>query len=193
MNIISGIAKGIRLEVPKGLDLRPTAVMARKSIFDSIRIFQNLTVVDLFSGAGSLGLEAASRGASSVYFIENSTSHCEILKNNINKVIKAGVSSDLKIIKADALNAHNNIPDLAGKIDLIFADPPYNDAAEAVESLLTNEAFTKWAGKALFVFEIPSESSRKPKIETITLWSITNNRKIGQSVFLFLKALNTLS
>lgn len=187
MNIISGISKGIHLEVPKGLDLRPTAVMARKSIFDSIRIFNGLTVIDLFSGAGSLGLEAASRGAASVYFFENSKIHCEILKTNIDKVVKSGVSATLKISKSDALKAHENLPELEGKIDLIFADPPYNDSAEAVEKLLTDKAFAKWARGALFVFETPSEKSRKPKFETIDLWTINSSRKIGQSVFVFLK------
>ena len=63
MNIISGIARGVKLEVPKGLEVRPTAARARKSLFDSVRVFKNLTIVDLFSGVGALGLEAASRGA----------------------------------------------------------------------------------------------------------------------------------
>lgn len=187
MNIISGIAKGIRLEVPKGLDLRPTAVMARKSIFDSIRVFQNMTVIDLFSGVGSLGLEAASRGASAVYFFENSKLHCEILKTNIDKVVKSGVSATLKLYKSDALNAHENLPELEGKIDLIFADPPYNESADAVEKLLTNKAFAKWASGSLFVFEMPSELSRKPKLENIEMWTINSSRKIGQSIFVFLK------
>lgn len=190
MNIISGIARGIKLEVPKGLSIRPTAVMAKKSIFDSIRTFEGLTVIDLFAGAGSLGLEAASRGAKKVFFIENSKTSCDLLKTNIDKVTKTGITTVFKIVKADAMNVHNNLPELEGKIDLIFADPPYNDAAKDVEGLLTDKAFAQWAGKALFVFEMPSEASRKPKLEKITLWSITNNRKIGQSAFLFLKALN---
>jgi len=187
MNIISGIAKGIRLEVPKGLAVRPTSVMARKSIFDSIRVFEKLTVVDLFSGAGSLGLEAASRGALSVHFVDNSKLHCEILKTNIDKVVKAGVSATLKISRSDALKPHENLSEIAGKIDLIFADPPYNESADIVEKLLTNEAFARWATGALFVLEMPSELSRKPKLENIDLWTVKNSRKLGQSVFVFLK------
>ncbi len=190
MNILSGIAKGIRLEVPKGFAIRPTAVMARKSIFDSIRVFEKLTVVDLFSGAGSLGLEAASRGASCVYFFENSKTHCEILKTNIDKVAKAGVSATLKVFKSDALKSYENLPEIEGKIDLIFADPPYNESADVVKTLLTDRAYARWASGALFVMEIPSELNRKPKLENIDLWTVTNTRKIGQSIFVFLKVAN---
>ncbi|HBM16478.1 MAG TPA: hypothetical protein DD381_09095 [Lentisphaeria bacterium] len=190
MNIISGVARGIRLEVPNGLSVRPTSVLARKSLFDSIRNFQNFTVVDLFAGSGALGLEAASRGASSVYFFENSKLHSEFLKANIEKVIKSGVAANLKQIKADALEAHKNIPEIAGKIDLIFADPPYNISSEVLDSLLNDDGFSVWAGDALFIFEMPSESSRRPRLENIKLWSIVGKRSFGQSVFIFLKIIS---
>ena len=70
MNVISGIAKGIVLETPKGLSVRPTAARAKKSLFDSYRNWTGKTVVDLFAGTGAFGIEAASRGAANVYFIE---------------------------------------------------------------------------------------------------------------------------
>ena len=71
MNIISGKARRILLTVPKGMAVRPTSVRARKALFDSLGDFSGANVVDLFSGSGSLGLEAASRGAAKVVMVEN--------------------------------------------------------------------------------------------------------------------------
>ena len=187
MNIISGIARGIKLEVPKGLFVRPTSVIAKKSIFDSIRNFNDFTVVDLFAGTGALGLEAASRGASNVYFFENSRVNSDIIRSNIDKIVKSGVNANLKVIVSDALKAYENLPEISEKVDLIFADPPYNDSADALATLLNNDSFANWARNATFIFEMPSEASRKPKLEDITLWSIVKKSNFGQSVFIFLR------
>ena len=190
MNIISGIARGIRLEVPKGLSVRPTSVIAKKSIFDSLRNFMDYTVVDLFAGTGALGLEAASRGASSVYFFENSRVNSSILNSNIDKVVKAGVSSHLKVIVADAMKAHEKLPEISGKVDLIFSDPPYNHSADVLANLLSDDGFADWARNATFIFEMPSEASRKPKLEEISRWSIVRKSDFGQSAFVFLRIKN---
>ena len=70
MNIISGIARGIVIEAPKGLSVRPTSARAKKSLFDSYRDWTGKTVVDLYAGTGAFGLEAASRGAVNIFFVE---------------------------------------------------------------------------------------------------------------------------
>ena len=186
MNIISGIARGISLEVPKGLDVRPTAVRARKSLFDSLRVFQGLTIVDLFSGIGALGLEAASRGASDVYFVENSFENCRVIEKNIQKLKRAGVEAKMNVVRCDAMKVCDRLSELRGKIDIIFADPPYDMAETITKDLFVSERFVEWAGNALFIFESPSETSRKPDFKDLSLWSIKECRKLGQSVFYFL-------
>ena len=190
MNIISGIAKGIILDVPKGLSVRPTGARAKKSLFDSYNNWNDIIMVDLFSGTGAIGLEAASRGATEVYFVENIRKNCKYIKDNIEKIQKAGVQAHMELICSDALNIHKVIPLLSGTIDVIFADPPYNTANEAVNKILTNQEFLKWAGKADFIFEVPSELSRKPVFDNINLWKIKNRRKLGQSFFYIFEANN---
>ena len=186
MNIISGIAKGIVLEAPKGLSVRPTAARAKKSLFDSYRNWDGKTVVDLFAGTGGFGLEAASRGADNVYFIEKMYKNCKIITNNIGKIKKAGVNANMEVVCFDALSVHKRIPMLKGKVDVIFADPPYNMADEVAKEILNNKDFVDWASGALFIFEAPSEASRKPIFHNFNLWKIENRRKLGQSLFYLL-------
>lgn len=186
MNIISGTARGIRLEVPKGLDVRPTAARARKSLFDSLRVFQDLTIVDLFSGIGALGLEAASRGARDIYFVENSFENCRFIERNIQKLKTAGVESKMSVIRCDAMKVCDSLAELRGKIDIIFADPPYDMAETITKNLFGSERFVEWAGNALFIFEAPAEISRKPDFKDLSLWRTRECRRLGQSVFYFL-------
>lgn len=188
MNIISGIARGIRLEVPKGLDVRPTAARARKSLFDSLRVFQELTIVDLFSGIGALGLEAASRGAGDVYFVENSLENCRYIEENIQKLKTAGVKAKMSVVRCDAMKVCDSLTGLKGKIDIIFADPPYAIAETIAKNLFGSKSFIEWASNALLIFESPSEISRKPDFKDLSLWNTRECRKLGQSVFYFLTA-----
>jgi 16S rRNA (guanine966-N2)-methyltransferase len=186
MNIISGTAKGIILESPKGLSVRPTSARAKKSLFDSYRNWMGKTVVDLFAGTGAFGLEAASRGAENVYFIEKLYKNCKLIAKNVEKVRKAGVNANMEVICFDAINVYKRLPRFREKIDVIFADPPYNIADEVSKEILKNKAFATWASEALFIFEAPSEISRKPVFDNFDLWKIKSRRKLGQSTFFIL-------
>jgi 16S rRNA (guanine966-N2)-methyltransferase len=190
MNIISGIAKGIVLDTPKGLSVRPTGARAKKSVFDSYRNWSGKTVVDLFAGIGGLGLEAASRGASEVYFVEKIHKNCKLIAGNVEKIKKAGVDSCMEVICCDALSIHKRLSVLAGGVDVIFADPPYNIADEAVKGLFFSNDFAEWSSGSLFIFEAPSEASRKPFFDKIDLWKVESRRKLGQSLFYFLSVNN---
>ncbi|MFA7231106.1 MAG: RsmD family RNA methyltransferase, partial [Victivallaceae bacterium] len=119
MQIIAGTARSIILTVPKGLAVRPTSVRARKALFDSLGSLSGLKVVDFFAGSGALGLEAASRGASEVAFVENARLHCQVIEGNIAKVIKAGASESLKVTCSNVAGCF--FPALMKNPDIIFA------------------------------------------------------------------------
>lgn len=155
MNIISGIAKRIELTVPAGLAVRPTSVRARKALFDSLGDFKDANVVDLFAGCGALGLEAASRGAAKVILVENTRKHCNAIEENIAKVCKAGVSSEILLMPTDALGRAYRVK--IPEPDIIFADPPYSDSAKCFELLMSDERFVEWAKDSYLIWEIPSE------------------------------------
>ena len=93
MRIIGGLSKGVRLFQPKDKETRPLKDLTKESIFNTLIhnndfniSFQNLSILDIFSGTGSFGLECISRGASKVFFVENYLPVIEILKKNINKL-----------------------------------------------------------------------------------------------------------
>lgn len=120
MRIISGKYKGRQLYSAKDLSIRPTTDRIKEYIFQLIDDFvENATVLDLFSGSGSLGLEALSRGARSVTFVDNSQASLRILRRNIGRI---KVDEPFTIVKKDALTflRGNKEP-----FDLIIADPPF--------------------------------------------------------------------
>lgn len=189
MQIIGGQASGIRLSVPNGLNVRPTGVRARKGLFDSIGNWAGLTVVDLFAGAGSLGLEAASRGAKQVFFVDNSGRHCSIITENIRKVQNSGVTSDMKVICCDVRHVHRKLPEIASSINLIFADPPYKNFSSFFKPLLRDTDFSIWAEKAVFIWELPPGETIDfyAFSSEFNLWKVEKHRKFAQTEFLFLK------
>lgn len=119
MRIITGIAKGMVLAVPKGRDVRPTSDRVREAIFSSLgdRVL-DATVLDLYAGTGALGLEAASRGARSVTFVEQSP---EAIQGNLVSYRKNGECA-FEILRGDVLT---HLKRLGRHFSLIFADPPY--------------------------------------------------------------------
>ena len=85
MQIIAGCARGMELETPPGLGVRPTAVRARKALFDSLGEWRGRRVLDLFAGSGALGLEAASRGAALLVAVEQENLHFRVLTRNFDR------------------------------------------------------------------------------------------------------------
>ena len=152
MQIISGQARGVTLAVPPTMAVRPTAGRSRKALFDSLGRFDGATVVDLFSGSGALGLEAASRGAATVVLVESDRRHCRVIERNIQAVRKTGVVADIRLAEAPA----PAIRFWGGAVpDVVFADPPYEESAEHWRRLVHDNAFLRVAAGALLVWEIP--------------------------------------
>lgn len=119
MRIISGTAGGIKLQVPKG-EVRPTTDRVREALFSILgETIHNARILDLFAGSGAFGIEALSRGAKSVRFVDILRSSCNIIKDNLAKTALQGGY----ILQADAVAAIRREPEAV--YDIIFADPPY--------------------------------------------------------------------
>ncbi|NIT04391.1 16S rRNA (guanine(966)-N(2))-methyltransferase RsmD [Candidatus Saccharibacteria bacterium] len=122
MRVAGGKAKGHRLKVPKIRDVRPTQESIRTNIFNILGDFvEGKKVFDLYAGSGSLGIEALSRGAREVIFIESNKNACRVIKENLGhaKLDKKG-----KVICHDAKQVLLTLPDR--DIDLALLDPPYS-------------------------------------------------------------------
>lgn len=135
--IIAGAARGIRIDVP-GAGTRPTSDRVRESVFgalESMQAIDGARVLDLYAGSGALGLEAWSRGASSVDLVERSRPAAAIVGRNITIVAKAlGVPGDARVHQSAV---HAFLTRVSGPYDLVFTDPPYDldDAAMAADLL----------------------------------------------------------
>ena len=186
MQIISGVAKGIKLSVPKGDAVRPTSSRTRTALFSSIGDFTGLTVVDLFAGSGSLGLEAASRGASEVIFIEQSKKHCDYINENIEKVKKSGVQSEFHVIHGDVLKCIGNIHRLTSKVDITFGDPPYPISDTMFGAVASDPKLSAFENNKL-IWEVPDRTDNENVFLLPKLWKLSKVRKFGRTEFRFYK------
>ena len=137
IRILGGKFKGRKLNNFKLDSLRPTKALVRKSIMDTLMSFENKKILDLFSGVGTLGIEALSRGADSVCFVDKSPKAIKILKKNVN-MLDSEFNIDIHLSDAFIFLKKNKL-----KFDVIFADPPYgeytfNDLIQLVQPMLIN-------------------------------------------------------
>ena len=125
MRIITGKARGLHLNVPKNYDVRPTADRVKESLFNIIGMKAfGARVLDLFAGSGNLGLEAWSRGASAVQFVDNNRVSRQLVDSNIKK---CRAEADCSVMKCDAETAMGLLYRNGLRFDLLFVDPPYNN------------------------------------------------------------------
>lgn len=121
MRIISGLAGGIVLRVPKG-EVRPTTDRVREALFSILNpLVEKADVLDLFTGSGAFGLEALSRGAASARMVDFARASCEAARSNL---ARTGLSGGA-VIQGDAVQFVAREVQAGRKYDLIFADPPY--------------------------------------------------------------------
>ena len=130
MRIIAGIKKGMNLLSPKTMVSRPIIDRVKESLFSVLYKYdlpQGAIIADLFCGIGSLGLEALSRGAEFVTFIDKDMDIVQILKKNIDK---ASFDKQSNVVKDNALNVELDITQEGQKCDLVFVDPPYKKSKD---------------------------------------------------------------
>ena len=130
MRIIGGKYKGLKLLPPDDIKIRPTSDRLKESLFSIITSskykinIDNCNVLDICSGTGSLGIEAFSRGAISVYFIDKDHRSINLIYKNISKLnIDNKFENKIKIIKDEATKALKNIKKI---FQIVLMDPPYN-------------------------------------------------------------------
>lgn len=176
MRIISGKYKGRRISAPKNLPVRPTTDMSKEALFNVINNhfdFDELNVLDLFSGTGNISYEFGSRGATPITSVDEDFGCVKFIKQTA-----AELELDITAIKSDVfkfLERHK------GSFDLIFADPPYGIDQKEFEKLV------------LLVFEkqlldeqgmMIIEHSKHTKLNHLSNFSFQKN--YGGSVFSFL-------
>jgi 16S rRNA (guanine966-N2)-methyltransferase len=179
MRVIAGSAGGIRLAVPKR-GVRPTMDRVKAAIFSSLGdAVIGARVLDLFAGSGALGIEALSRGAVSVVFVESDPQSAEIIEGNLTETKLKG-----RIRQQDVFDFLRHASG-AELFDIVFADPPYEkteDGERFTEKLLANEALSQLmdAGGIFVLEKRPAEALPEMK-----QWHLVRQKTYGATEVLF--------
>lgn len=120
MRVITGCARGVRLQTPSGERTRPTAERVKEGLFSAIQFeIEGRRVLDLFAGTGQLGIEALSRGAASAVFVDSGEDAVRLIRENLDR---SKLTDRAKVIRSDYLSF---LDACRQTFDLVFLDPPY--------------------------------------------------------------------
>ena len=151
MRIVSGSHRGRQIKPPHNLPVRPTTDIAKESLFNILNnmvCFEDLRVLDLFSGTGSISYEFYSRGCRDITAVEQNYKCVRFIKNTVEQL----KMHELKVVQANVFSFMNN----SLQYDLIFADPPYDIGRyeELTETILNNNLLSE---NGILIIEHPAE------------------------------------
>lgn len=147
MRVISGTARGTRLVELGDAEIRPTLDRVKESFFNLIgQGLEGRTFLDLFAGTGSMGIEALSRGAEKVFFVEKNPVAQAIIMRNLEKCRMADQITRWQLMKQGALQALPVLQEQGTQFDIIYVDPPFADdlyqpTLSVLESILKNDGW----------------------------------------------------
>jgi 16S rRNA (guanine966-N2)-methyltransferase len=177
MRIIGGTLKGLRLNPPKNLPVRPTTDLAKEALFNILQNqidFENIKVLDLFAGTGNISLEFASREAAQVISVDRSL-HCT---NYIKDAARQHHLEQIKTFKADVFKYLELETE---QYDLVFADPPYDlTRIPEIPKIIFEKNLLLPGGVLIVEHQSFQNLSNHP--------AFTEQRKYGHSSFSFFKA-----
>lgn len=179
MRIISGNARGTKLDTLEGEDTRPTLDRVKEALFNIIQgDILDSEVLDLFSGSGALALESISRGARSAILCDNSRKAIQVIKNNIQKT---HYEDSIETINKDYRKCLEDIKEK--NFDIIFLDPPYKTdfGIDALKIIIKNQNLKE---NGIIVFETDREDEYIEKLGKFA--KIIDLRKYGRVKLVFL-------
>ena len=176
MKVISGLYRGRNIEGYELLGTRPTQDRIKENIFNIIGSdIVGKVVLDLFAGTGSLGIEAASRGAKYIYFNDSNKESINVINNNINKI---GIENCTVIYN----DYKNTIKNLDKKMDIILLDPPYDSNYIGISIKLINK-YDLLNTNGLII----CETDDLDKVKYNEEYSCIKNKKYGDKFIVILK------
>jgi len=180
MRIISGTSKGRKLVTPKSLSLRPTSDRVKESIFNILREeIEGRIVLDLFAGTGNLGIEALSRGAKKVIFVEKGRHALGLIQRNLGQI---GLEERSEVLPVDVNRAIGILKQRGKTFDLIFMDPPYEKGMieKTLMKLTSHRIYHK---DSILVVEHHRRELLPPILQG---WNLIRQRQMGETVISFL-------
>ena len=183
MRVISGTARGKKLNTLSGLNTRPTLDRVKEAVFSIIQFdLEDKYVLDLFSGSGALAIESLSRGAKYAVLCDNSYEAIRIIKQNIKETKFEDKS---EIINKDYVEALKKLNKQNTKFDIIFLDPPYKSdfAIKAIKYIFDNDIITE---DVTIIFET-DDKNKEQEILKYKEMRIFDIRKYGSVYVIFIR------
>ena len=182
MRVISGVARGTKLNSIDSTDTRPTLDRVKEALFNIIQnIIDDSIVLDLFAGSGAIGIECISRGAKKAYFCEKSHEAVKMIRQNIEKTRFTDKS---EILQQDYKKSLKNYSVRNIKFDIVFLDPPYkNDiAVDAVQDIIELGLLRK---NGVIIIETDEKERELKELEKLQV-EVYDLRKYGRVNLIFL-------
>ncbi|HKW71405.1 MAG TPA: 16S rRNA (guanine(966)-N(2))-methyltransferase RsmD [Candidatus Dormibacteraeota bacterium] len=176
LRVAGGEARGRRLKSPR--NIRPTQGMVKQAIFNMAgpRI-EGATVLDLFAGSGALGIEALSRGAARVIFVDLEPRGLAILRQNLDAL---GFKERALVVRGDVVRWLESSANTVASADFIFLDPPYGD-------VVLDRALKQLDGEVAGA-TVMAEHSRRQSLPALSRLVVDRERRYGDTVVTVLKA-----
>jgi len=182
MRVISGKARGTKLNSIDDISTRPTLDRVKESLFNIIQNkIENSEVLDLFSGSGAIGIEFLSRGCKKAYFCEKSFIASKMIKQNLQKT---NLFNQAVLIEKDYKKCLNELQQKGISFDIIYIDPPYKEdiAVKAVEQILSLNLLKE---KGIIIIETDDKERELKELEQISI-EVYDLRKYGRVSLIFL-------
>jgi 16S rRNA (guanine966-N2)-methyltransferase len=176
LRVSGGQARGRKLKAPR--NIRPTQGIVRQAMFNIVApLIEDARVLDLFAGSGAIGIEALSRGAAHVTFVDREPRGLAILRQNLDAL---GLKQRANVVRADVARWLEASPVELQQADLAFLDPPYEDPV--LDRAL--QAIDRTASNAVVV----AEYSRRQALPSLSRLRVERERRYGDTMLAVLKA-----
>jgi len=176
LRVAGGEARGRRLKAPKGI--RPTQGMVKEAIFNLIGPgIADVHVLDLFAGSGALGIEALSRGAAAVTFVDREPRGLAILRQNLDAL---DLKERARVVRGDVVRWLEASPDEIKRAAFVFMDPPYDDAVL--------DRALKVIDREVSGATVVAEHSRRQELPTLVRLRVDRQRRYGDTMVTVFRA-----
>jgi len=175
LRVSGGEARGRRLRAPK--NIRPTQDMVKQAIFNMVGpAIEGATVLDLFAGSGALGIEALSRGAAHVTFVDQHPRGLAILRQNLDAL---GFKERSQIVRGDVVHWLESQPAILATSDYVFLDPPYDD--------VVLDRALKYLDRSATEATVFAEHSKRQEVPALARLRVDRERRYGDTVVTVLR------
>lgn len=182
MRVISGTARGTKLNSIEELSTRPTLDRVKESLFNIINArIDDSVVLDLFAGSGAIGIEFLSRGCRKAYFCDTSNKAVKMIFQNLEKT---RLESNAEVLNMDYKKCLQDLSNRKITFDVIFIDPPYKDdiAVDAVQKILSLNLLNK---DGIIIIETDEKDREIENLKNLDI-KVYDIRKYGRANLIFL-------